>query len=266
MLAVLALIVVVGALPVRESVLAPAEIVPVDPAPIRAPFDGVVGALHVVPNQPVHAGQVLVSLDKDQLQMRYAVAVKALDMAQAQYGVAAQEAMNSPKASSEIEMLASKVQQQKAEADYDKSMLNRADLVAPADGIAVFDDSNQWIGKPVATGERIMLVASPRNTQLEVQVPAADIVTFATGSTVLFFNNVAPDHPAEGKLTFASYSSAMTAEGVLAYAFRARLDPGKADELRLGLKGTAKIYGPRRALALWMLRRPIALVREWLSL
>ena len=33
------------------------------------------------------------------------------------------------------------------------------------------------------------------------------------------------------------------------------------------LKGTAKIYGPRRPLVLWLaLRRPIQLVREWLSL
>jgi hypothetical protein len=50
----------------------------------------------------------------------------------------------------------------------------------------------------------------------------------------------------------------------MSYAFRARLDAGVAP--RLGLKGTAKIYGPRRALALWLLRRPMAVVREWLSI
>ena len=57
---------------------------------------------------------------------------------------------------------------------------------------------------------------------------------------------------------------AATAEGVLAYRFRARLE---ADEptLRLGLKGTAKIYGPPRLLALWLFRRPIAMVRQWLA-
>ncbi|HTH96323.1 MAG TPA: HlyD family efflux transporter periplasmic adaptor subunit, partial [Stellaceae bacterium] len=264
--AAIVLVILIGVMPIRASVLAPAEIVPVDPAPVRAPFDGVVGSLQVAPNQVVHAGQVLVSLDRDQLQARYAVAQKALDMAQAQYMVAAQQAMSSSKDSGQIAVLASKVDQQRAEVVYDKTMLDRAYLTAPIDGIAVFDDANQWIGKPVETGERIMLVASPKNTQLEIQVPAAEIVTFAKGSDVVFFNNVDPDRPTEGKLTFASYSSAMTADGVLAYAFRARLDPDKAGTLRLGLKGTAKIYGPRRPLALWLLRRPIAVMREWLSL
>ena len=35
--------------------------------------------------------------------------------------------------------------------------------------------------------------------------------------------------------------------------------------LRLGLKGTAKIFGPRRPLALWLLRRPIAFLRQILA-
>jgi hypothetical protein len=148
---------------------------------------------------------------------------------------------------------------------YDREMLDRADVTAPADGIAVFDDSNEWAGKPVALGERIMLVASPTDTELEIQVPASEVVTFEPGSKVAFFSNLAPDRPARGKLVFASYSSSVTAEGVLSYAFRAKLDPGEP-ALRLGLKGTAKIYGPRRSLILWVLRRPIAAIRKTLSL
>jgi hypothetical protein len=143
-------------------------------------------------------------------------------------------------------------------------MLQRADIVAPADGVAVFDDIDEWIGKPVMLGERIMLVASPRDAELEIQVPVADVATFAYGSSVLFFSNIDPDRAARAHLVFASYGSAATAEGVLAYRFRARLE---ADEptLRLGLKGTAKIYGPPRLLALWLFRRPIAMVRQWLA-
>jgi multidrug resistance efflux pump len=251
--------------PVRQSVLAPAEIVPVDPAPIRAPFDGLVDELHVTPNQPVKAGQRLVSLDRTQLDKRRTVTQKALDMAREEYADTAQEAMNDPKAKAKLAILASKVEQQQAELDYDREMLGRAEIVAPADGIAVFDDANEWAGKPVALGERILLVASPSNTQLEIQVPVAEVVSFEPGSEVVFFSNLAPDRPVSGQLAFASYASAVTAEGVLAYSFRSRFDPDVPPQ-RLGFKGTAKIYGPRRPLALWLFRRPIALVREWLSL
>jgi multidrug resistance efflux pump len=258
------LVVLVALLPVRESVLAPAEIAPVDPAPVRAPFDGVVGALHVAPNQPVHAGEALVSLESTQLQTHYQVSQKALDMAREEYSDTSQQAMSDDKAKARLAMLASKVDQEQAELAYDKDMLERADIAAPSDGIALFDDSSEWIGKPVALGERIMLVASPARTQLQIEVPEASVVSFKLGSEVVFFSNLSPDEPLYGKLVYASYASTATADGVMSYAFRARLDPGATP--RLGLKGTAKIYGPRRALALWLLRRPLAVMREWLSI
>lgn len=262
---IVAALALVALVPTRQSVLAPAEVVPVNPAPVRAPFEGVVDALRVAPNEPVHAGQPLVSLDRTQLATRLAVTQKALDMAREEYADTAQAAMNDEKSKGKLAILASKVDQQQAELSYDKDQLDRAELTAPADGIAVFDDSNEWSGKPVVLGERIMLIASPTDIQLEIQVPAADVVTFDSGSEVVFFSNLAPDSPSRGRLTFASYSSAVTADGVLSYAFRAKFD-GEAVPLRLGLKGTAKIYGPRRPLVLWLLRRPIQLGREWLSL
>ena len=265
LISIAAALALVALAPTRQSVLAPAEIVPVNPAPVRAPFEGVVDALRVAPNEPVHAGQSLVSLDRTQLATRLAVTQKALDMAREEYADTAQAAMSDEKSKGKLAILASKVDQQQAELSYDKDQLDRADVTAPADGIAVFDDSNEWSGKPVTLGERIMLIASPTDTQLEIQVPAADIVTFDLGSEVAFFSNLAPDSPSRGVLTFASYSSAVTPDGVLSYAFRAKLDAGDAP-LRLGLKGTAKIYGPRRPLVLWLLRRPIQLGREWLSL
>jgi hypothetical protein len=125
-------------------------------------------------------------------------------------------------------------------------------------------NSSEWAGKPVTLGERIMLVASPKHTQLQIEVSAASVVSFDMGSQVVFFSNLAPDEPIDGKLVFASYASTATPDGVLSYAFRAALDPAATP--RLGLKGTAKIYGPRRILALWLLRRPLAMVREWLSI
>jgi hypothetical protein len=259
-----AVLVAVALLPVRESVLAPAEIIPVDPAPVRAPFDGVVGSLRVAPNQPVHVGDVLVSLDQTQLQTRYEVTQKALDMAREEYADTSQQAMSDDRAKGRLAMLASKVDQQQAELAYDEDMLKRAEITAPLDGIAVFDDSSEWAGKPVVLGERIMLVASPARTQLQIEVPAASVVSFDAGSEVVFFSNLAPDQPAYGKLVFASYSSTLAPDGVVSYAFRAALDQGAA--LRLGLKGTAKIYGPRRVLALWLLRRPLSVLREWLSI
>jgi hypothetical protein len=259
-----ALIVAALSMPIRRSVIAPAEVISIDPAPVRAPFDGVVGAVHVAPNALVHAGDRLVSLDPTQLQTQHDVAAKALEMARAEYVVTSQQAMNDFQAKARLSLLAGKVEQRAAELAYAKGLLERADLTAPIDGVAVFGNAAEWIGRPVALGERIMQVASPTRTELEVEVPATDAVTFDLGAEVLFFSNVSPDTPARGALEFASYSSAPTADGVMAYTFRARFDAGV--QQRLGVKGSAKIYGGSQPLALWLFRRPIAAFRQWLAL
>jgi hypothetical protein len=252
------------ALPVRQSAIAPAEVISIDPAPVRAPFEAVVDKILVAPNALVHAGDPLVTLDRTQLLARRDVAEKTLEMARAEFEVSSQQAMNDLNAKARLALLSGKVEQTEAELAYAKGLLARAELTAPIDGLAVFDGTSEWIGKPVALGERIMQIASPTRVELEIEVPANDAITFETGSEVLFFSNVDPDRPSAAQLYFASYASAMTAEGIMAYRFRARFDAAAAP--RLGLRGSAKIYGPKRSLAAWLLRRPIATIRQWLAL
>jgi len=263
---VLALLVVAALmLPVRSSILAPAEVVPLDPTPIRAPFAGVIESILVAPNAQVKAGEALLTLDTSQLASRVEVAQKALELAQIEYSQVSREAVADLRARGRLALLKSKMEQQAAELGYQTSLLQRARVVAVADGIAVFNDASDWIGRPVEIGERIMLIAAPASRLIEMQVPVAEIATFAVGSDVQFFGNIAPDQPVAASLNFASYGSATAADGVLSYVFRAALDPG-AEPQRLGLKGTAKVYGERRPLLLWLLRRPLASVRQWLAL
>jgi hypothetical protein len=255
----------ISALPVRQSTLAPAEIVAHDPSPLRAPFDGVVEHILVPANSMVHAGQVLVALDRRQWETRVAVAEKALDMAHAEYDAAYQQGLSDPRAKSRLAVLQSRIAQQAAELAYNRDMLERAELRSPTDGIAVFDDANDWIGRPVTLGERIMLIASPEATEIEVQVPADDIATFDPGAEVRFFGNLAPEHPIHARLSRAAYASEVDPMGVLSYRVRAAIDPGQPQQ-RLGLRGTAKIFGPPKPLALWVLRRPLTVLRIWLAL
>jgi len=110
-----------------------------------------------------------------------------------------------------------------------------------------------------------MVIAPSRSADLDIRVPVAQVVTFAADAEIVFFPNVSPDQPSRGHLVYAGYGSAPGADGVLSYLFRAHLD-NTQDGLRLGLKGTAKLFGPRRPFLLWVLRRPLAVVSEWLSL
>ncbi len=263
--AAVVLLIAAGFAPVRSSVLAPADIVAAAPYPVRAPFDGVVGTVHVKPNQLVHKGDRLVSLETTERQAKAEVSDKALEIARAEYAEASQQAFTDAQAKGRLSLLRTKIEQAQLEADYNRAVLARSELMAQDDGVAVFDDEHQWIGRPVVLGERIMVLAPPSSNELDIAVPVADVVTFEPDAGVVFFPNITPDRPAYGKLRSVGYAAVVNGEGLLAYTARATLDAG-SDPLRLGLKGTAKIYGPTRPFALWVLRRPLAVVREWLSL
>ena len=53
-------------------------------------------------------------------------------------------------------------------------------------------------------------------------------------------------------------------DGHPAYRVRATLAPGQ--QVRVGLKGTARLEGERVALVYWILRRPLAAARAWAGL
>ncbi|MGE5492850.1 MAG: efflux RND transporter periplasmic adaptor subunit [Actinomycetota bacterium] len=246
--------------PVHLSILAPGELVPANPAVIRAPMDGVVGQFHVQPNEPVKAGQPLFSFDEAAIEARREVATQALATAQAEYRQYAQQAVADAKAKAQLATLLGKIEEKRAEADYFKDQFERARVTAPQDGIALFDDPGEWIGKPVQTGERIMRVASPGDVEVEAWVPIGDAITLPDQAAVSLYLAASPLSSLDARVRYAAHDATLRPEGAYAYRVRARLDAPAGQ--RIGLKGTAKIKGGWVPLIYWMLRRPLATIRQ----
>lgn len=265
MLAAIALLLVL-ALPVRQSVLAPAEVVARAPESVRAPLQGVVDRIEVAPNQSVKAGQLLLSLDARELQGRLEAARQALAVTEAEWRRGQQLALNDPAQKAELGLLQGRHNQAAADVDYYQQALQRSQLHASRDGIALFDDPADWIGRPVALGERIMQVADPRDAEIELQLPVADAIALPKDARVRLFLNAAPASPIEASVLRVGYRAAPMADGSLAYRVRARLQQPPPEGMRVGLKGTAKLYGERTVLVVYLLRRPLARLRIWLGL
>ncbi|ATA25272.1 multidrug transporter [Brenneria goodwinii] len=251
-------------IPVRQSVLAPAEIVAHRPVMVRAPVAGVVDDILVRPNQLIDANQPLVQLDARELENRLESARQAFATADAQYRQAQQQALFDANSKASLAVLQSRREQAQSEMDFLQRQLARMQLVSPRDGVAIFDDASDWIGRSVAIGERIMMIADPHDVELEIQLPAADAIALEKGADVRLFLNVAPNSAQSARLEQIGYRSAPTPDNVMAYRLRARFtqdDP----LLRVGLKGTAKLYGQRTLLFVYLLRKPLTTLRVWLG-
>ncbi|WP_050467673.1 efflux RND transporter periplasmic adaptor subunit [Herbaspirillum chlorophenolicum] len=259
-----ALIVLALLCPVRLSVLAPGELVPANPALIRAPLDGVIAQFQVQPNEQVKAGQPLFNFDEAPIATRMEIATQGLATAQAEYRQYAQQALSDPRSKTQLANLGGKIEEKQAEADFTRDQFQRSRVVAPQAGIALFDDPSEWIGRPVQTGERIMRIAMPGDVEVEAWLPIGDAIPLTDEAEVKLYLASSPLSAVQARLRYVAHDAVPRPDGSYAYRVRARL--AAQSDLRVGLKGTAKLSGPWVPLVYWILRRPLAVIRQHVGL
>jgi hypothetical protein len=255
----------VAIFPVQQSVLAPAEVVPKEPFLVRAPQDGVIDRLLVQPNQLVKVGTPLFSLDQRSLQTRYAIASKAYDTAQEEYRQSAQLAVTDDKGKVDLSLRRGTLDEKRLELAYTAEQLGRVQVAAERAGIAVFSDVNDWQGKAVALGERILTLADPSKVELSIHLPVGERFNVAPGAAVSLYPNASPLSAYDAVVTQVAYSAEPVHEGEVAYRLKADFPAGTALP-RIGLMGTAKLHGTRVPLIYYALRRPLTSVRQWLGI
>ena len=250
-------------IPVRLTVLAPAELVPHQPALIRSPIEGVIDRFEVQPNEVVTEGQKLFQFDKAILETKLAVAHQVLQTSQVEYRQLQQQALVDPRLKSQLALTLGKIEEKKFEVGHLSEQMNRTVVVAPQAGVVLFDDPSEWVGKPVNVGEAIMRIAKLQDKEVEVWVPVADAIPLASGNKLIFYLNASPLAPIEAEVRYFAHEASKRPDGTYAYRLRARL-LGVSNH-RVGLKGTAKLYGGEVPLVYWALRRPWATIRTFIG-
>jgi multidrug resistance efflux pump len=258
----LAIALVILLLPVRQTALGPAEVVSRHTEIVSSPIDGVIARMAVRPNEKVTEGTLLFALEESTLRNRADVLRKEVDVADAEFVAAGQRAFDNAQSRSELTVLESRAKQRRAELAGVVAQLQRTQVTAPRPGVALYSDPNDWLGKPVVTGERILQLADPALPAIQIQLPVADAITLEAGADVTLYLSAYPLEPLHGHVLETSYQARTTDDNVVAYRLLASVD-GQADHARLGLHGTAKVYGGRVLLGYYLLRRPFAAVRAW---
>lgn len=259
----LAAAVILLLLPVRQYVLAPAEVVPLDPVVVASPMDGVVEQIEVQPGQTVSAGAALFRLEDTALVNDLAVARKAYAVAEAEYLKNAQDAFVCDSCRGRLPELQARMDMEGARTAWAEAQLERSRVKAPEAGVAVVGDPNDWRGRPVQVGERVMILARPAETRLRISLPVEDARSIDVGTEVVFYLNVSPLDSYDATISRTSYDAVQLPDQSLGYILLADFTDEKA---RLGLRGTAKVYGARAPIIFHILRRPVAWLRRTLGI
>jgi hypothetical protein len=95
-----------------------------------------------------------------------------------------------------------------------------------------------------------------------VWLPVADAINLDVGAPIRLFLNTQPLSSLSASLLETSYQPVMSPANVSSYRVRGRFDKD-ATGARIGLRGTARVSGEWTCLGYYLLRRPIAALREW---
>lgn len=257
------LLLALGFFPVEQTVLAPAQVVAQDPFVIAAPMNGVIAQVNVEPNSPVSSGDLLLRYEDTELHGRLLIAKEQVLLAQTELLSARQAAFSDTQVKAKVAVLQSRLALREVERDFVEKQTEKIDVVAPKSGVVIFNDKTDLVGLPVKTGQRLMQVANPYQTRLQIDLPVADGLLFSAGTKVRLFLDKSPLSSTEAELTYSSFDPYLTPAGVLSYRLIARFETDSPP--RLGLHGTAKLRGEDVSLFYYLFRRPLSSMRQMIG-
>jgi multidrug efflux pump subunit AcrA (membrane-fusion protein) len=258
-------VILIGFIPVPLSILAPVEIVARDPFIAAAPLSGVIDSIDVEPNSFVSAGTVLFRLNDTELKATLDIAQKSVAVAQARLRRAQQGAGASPELRREVGITQSELALNAAERDGALSRLERSIVRAPYDGVVMFNRKEDWIGRPVSTGERIIEIANPQAIEASIEVGLADSIVLDNPQAITLFLDSNPLKPIDATFKSAGYQSELSRNQQLAFPVRAAIS-SSGSSLRIGQRGTAQIRAQKISIAYFLFRRPLAILRQKVGL
>ncbi len=247
-------------------IVAHCEVIPADPLVVAAPLDGVIARVLVAPGQEVAKDAPLFRYDDQAIQSDLNVARQQVKIIESDLQRSTVQAFQDEKARARILTLENKLQQERIKLQLAQDRGAKVEVRAPAAGVVVMTDRPQdWAGRPVAVGERVLSLIDPARTKLNLWLPEKDNINFERKTPLRIFLSVAPQRTLEAKLTYVAKDITVSAEGVA--SFRAEAEwAGPHGYMPVGLTGTAMLYGEPVSTVYWLLRKPLAAVRYQLGI
>lgn len=249
-------------IPLRVS--APCEVVGKDPYVVASPLEGIIAEITVKPGQNVKKGDLLYTYDKRVPLQELAMAEKEVEVLQAETNRLMVLGVNDPHMLAEMAVAKAKLQKGLVDLEFAKYRIGLLTSRAPADGIAIVEKPDEWRGRPVKIGEKVLEVSNPNETKVRIWIPESDAISFNQNEPIHVFLDPNPLHSYEAMLTYISPEIVLSDQRIASFMAEANwVEPPVQSPL--GLRGTAIIYGDRVSLFYYIMRKPLSTLRRLLG-
>lgn len=124
------------------------------------------------------------------------------------------ESLATPEKKSDLTAYEGEIEAKRIQYEFAQNMRQRSEIVATRDGTAVFADLHQLEGKPMGTGEKIMMIADQENYDLLVRIPADAMIPLASDDKISFYLNVSPLSGYTASIRSIGYQASVDADGL----------------------------------------------------
>ncbi|NGX43160.1 MAG: hypothetical protein K940chlam7_01451 [Chlamydiae bacterium] len=258
-LGVLILLLLFVRVPLR--IVAPCEVVPQNPILVTAPLNGIISETKVDPGQFVEKERILFEYDKNIPQQELKMAMQQVEIAESELKRAIVLGLSDEEARSRTGILSLELEKAEINLGLAKYRASQLTVRSPEAGYVQIDDPDDWRGKPVVIGERVMVISRQDQTKIRIWIPENDNIPLNTEEPIKIFLNIRPESSYLAQLLFINDYSTVDERQVVSFAAEADWKNGP-EGVKLGLKGTAILYGDSVSLAYYVLRKPWATARN----
>lgn len=260
--AVFIILILLFAVRVPLRVVAPCEVVADDPVAVTAPQDGIIAEIRVTPGASVEQDEVLAVYDRQVALEEQKVALQQVQIIESDLRRIRVQAVDDPGERAAIRLLENRLAQEQTRLKLATIRVERLEIRAPIAGEVMLADPNDWRGRPVRVGERMMRILRPGHTRVRIWLPQGDNLEFDRDRPVTV--TLRADHHAarSASLQFVNRYGEIGPDGISSFRAEATWTAEPAD-VRVGLRGSAILYGETVTLGYWLFRKPIAAFRVW---
>jgi multidrug resistance efflux pump len=232
-------------IPVRYRVDSPMILRTDDVSYITTPFDGYIETVHVRTGDAAKAGTLMLTLDKKDLLLEEAglLAERNRQSREVEKARASGELADMCIAQARLDQTAARL-------DVNHYKLERAEIVAPFDGVVIEGDQLERIGSPVKQGEILFRVGGIRALYAESKVSENEVSNVKIGSLGQIALASRPQTPYDIRVDLVE-PSAVVAEKDNVFLVRCKFTGAVPPLLRPGMTGISKINAGRKTL-LWI--------------
>lgn len=247
-------------LPLR--VVAFCEVVPKDPTVITAPLKGVIEKISVEPGAHVDIGTSLFIYDKRLFEQELKIAQNDYFVSEAALNRALSLGVGDDQSSlNEVSIYQLKLQKQKIDLEQAKDNYDKVNVKSPTVGTVIIDNPDEWVGKPVQIGEKIMIIADLTKTEIKIWIPENENININPDLPIEVVLNVNPGIVRKARLNYIGNEVMLSSEQLPSFLAKAQWKDPRTD-VKSGLKGTAVLYGEKVSLFYFLVRKPWILIRK----